>query len=157
MKKILIALPMLGILAMTACTEEAPKKLEKEEKVVTPPKPLDERDTEVRDYFVTMNEIVDAYVTVGETVMTTVEQLESGKLGYLESAAAAQELLESWSKIEAINTSLEAHEDLKKTIEKKLNPKDVLEFTQQYGEVMERLKALTDRMAKSDLKKYLPS
>jgi len=155
MKRILIALPMLGLLAISACSEDAPKTVAKEEKVITPPKPLIERDADVRDYFDTMNEMIDAYIAVGETMLTTLEQLDSGKLGYLESAAAAQGLLESWSKIEAMTTEMQEHEDIKKTIESKLNPKDVLEFTQQFEDVMARLKALTDRMEESSLNKYI--
>ncbi len=156
MKKLWIAFPMVAVLILGACTEDAPEKVKEAPATVEAPLPLIDRDADVKDYFETMNELVDEYVTLGETILNSLENLDSGKMGYLEMAAAGQDLLESWNKIDVITESIEAHEDLKTTIESKLNPKDVLEFTEMYEQTVARVTALSERIAASDLNKYLP-
>jgi hypothetical protein len=120
-----------------------------------PKKPLVEREPEVKAYFEVMNTIIDEYLTVGETVLNSVEKLDSGDLGLLESAAAVQELYESWEEIEELEKALEQQGTIKENIESKLTPKDMLEFKEMYQGSATRIEALVKRLEEVDYEKYL--
>lgn len=156
MKRLMYVLPLtLTMLTVSCSGKEAPEgendATEQQEEV----KPLVEREPEVKDYLDITKEMVDEYVTVGENLLTTMEKLDAGELGMLESATAVQELLESWDAIDELSHSLEQQEGLKKSIEKKLNKKDMIEFTGMYLETIQRMDSLRQRIESSDLNKYL--
>lgn len=152
----LLAMPLFGLLLFTSCSEEAPAK---EEEVTTeetqPVKPLVEREPDVKEYFEVMNGMIEEYLNVGETLMTTAENLESGDLGLLESATAIQNLLESWDELDELQESLGQQGTIKENIEAKLNAKDALEFADMYSASVQRIDSLTQRLQNMDLQKYL--
>lgn len=153
MKTVIYFLPLVLFIGMTSCSEDAQKEVKTEKK--EPLKPLVERDPEVKDYFESMNEMIDEYIVVGETVLTTLEKLDSGKLGYLETAATVQGLLENWQTIDTLQVRINAQEDLKGLIEERLNPKDLAEFAAMYTKTQSRFNEFLMRLEGSDLKKYI--
>lgn len=156
MKKILFVLPLTVLLFAVSCSEEK-KAIEKEETTVKEKdtRPLLEREPEVKDYLESTNEIIEEYLTVAETALTTMEKLDAGTLGLLESASTVQELLVSWTKIDNLSKGLDEQDNLKETIENKLNSDDLLEFTLMYSETIQRVDSLRQRIESSDLTKYM--
>lgn len=152
---LLLAFPLCTMLILTGCSGEAPATDETQTEEETPQKPLIEREPEVKEYFEVLNNVIEEYLTVGETILTSVEQLDSGDLGLLETAAAAQELYESWDKIEDLNKALEQQGTIKENVEANLNPKDMLEFKNMYEESYKRVEDLIKRVEEIDYEKYL--
>jgi len=150
-----VALPLLSVFILTGCSEETPETEEPKVEEEKPKEPLIEREPEVKEYFEVYNDVVDEYITVGETILSTVESLDSGDLGLLETAAAAQELYESWDKLEDLNKALEQQGTIKENIEANLNPKDILEFKNMYEESYNRVEDLIKRVEAIDYDKYL--
>lgn len=154
MKRLIYLLPILASLSFVSCSEDAPSEKPKKEKEAEV-KPLIEREPVVKDYFETMNEVIEEYMNVTETTLNTLEKLDKNELGYVETLSATQDLLVSWNKLNELEASFENQEDLKTTIEKKLNAGDIAEFTAMYAKSMERFNELSKRIEESDLNKYL--
>lgn len=154
MKRLIYALPILISLTFVSCSEQAPSEKPKEVKPIVE-KPLLEREPVVNDYFEIMNEIIDEYMNVTETVLNTLEKLDKKELDYMETLTSTQDLLVSWNKLSELETSFEKQEDLKTSIEKKLNARDIAEFTVMYSKTLERFNELSARIQESDLNKYL--
>ena len=154
MKKLIYILPLALTVTLFSCSnnenteEETPKK---EVEV----KPLIERDEEVKDYFETLNDMIDEYINVADNILKAYEELESGDIDVLKAISVTQDLLTSWENIEELNHSLGQQEDMKSVIEKKLNAKDVMEFTTMYSETIARIDSLNQRIQDSNLQKYI--
>lgn len=142
----------MATLILASCSEEAPKETNETEQEV---KPLLEREPEVKDYIETLDEMVDEYIEITETLLTTVEDLDAGKLDYLASAVAVQTVMESWEALEELEESLEQQESLQDQIEKRLNAKDIQEFAGMVALKLEKMKEVEKRIEESSLNKYL--
>ena len=145
--------PVMATLILASCSEEAAE--ETNETTQEQQKPLIEREPEVKDYLETMNEMIDEYIGITETLLNTVEDLDAGELNYLESALAAQTVMESWEKLEELEESLEQQEGLQEQIEKRLNGEDIKEFAMMCTETLARLQEVEKRIENSSLQKYL--
>lgn len=143
------------VIALVGCSDSTTETEKSKTEIQEEKKPLVEREPEVKAYFEVMNTIIEEYLTVGETVLNSVEKLDSGDLGLLESAAAVQELSESWEEIEELEKSLEQQGTIKENIESKLTPKDMLEFKEMYQNSAKRIEDLVKRLEEVDYKKYL--
>jgi hypothetical protein len=155
LRLLLLALPMLTLLFTTSCSEDPADSKDDAVEEEKPLEPLVDREPEVKEYFKVMNNVIEEYLDAGETLISTMENLESGKLGLLESAAAVQDLMESWESIEELEGSLEKQGTVKENIEAKLNAKDMLEFKDMYSESITRMDELAKRIEDLDLTKYL--
>lgn len=151
---ILGLLPVALVLMVSSCSSGSSEEVTKSEEEVTE-KPLVEREPQVKEFFEVMNTMVDECFTLGETVLESVERLDAGKLGLLESAATLQELYESWDKIDEINASLKQQDRLKENLTAKLNPKDLLEFKGMYEASVARMDTIMKRLEAMDVEKYL--
>lgn len=154
MRKLIYVLPIALTFTMMSCSENEAAENETP-KAKVEEKPLIERNEEVKDYFETLNEMIDEYISVADNVLTAFEQLESGDIDVLKAVTVTQELLTSWENIEELNHSLSQQEDMKAVIEKKLNAKDITEFATMYGETVARIDSLNQRIQESDLNKYI--
>ncbi len=151
----LFALPIFGLLLFTSCSEDAPAEDTGTTEEEQPAKPLVEREPEVKEYFEVMNGIIEEYLNVGETLLTSAEKLDAGDLGLIESATAIQDLLESWDALDELEESLGQQGTIKENIESKLNAKDALEFADMYNKSLQRVDSLAQRLDSLDLEKYL--
>jgi hypothetical protein len=114
-----------------------------------------DREPEVKEYFKVTNELIEEYLNVGEAILTVAEKFEEGTMGLAEGALAGAELIEAWDKIEELGKSLEQQGTIKENVEANLNAKDALEFAQMYGESIERIEELTERIEAIDVDAYL--
>lgn len=155
MKNLMYLLPLAVLLTLVSCSDEEAKSEKTVETEKKEPKPLLEREPEVKDYLEITTEIVNEYVAVCENLLTTLEKLDAGELGLMEAAKAAQNLLDSWESIEELEHTLAQQEGVKKSIESRLNTKDIAEFSAMYLETVERVDSLKQRIESSNLNKYL--
>ncbi|XOV68774.1 MAG: hypothetical protein ACFHU9_06250 [Fluviicola sp.] len=152
---LLIALPLCAAFVFTGCSSEEEDNSNDKAKTEETQKPLVERDPQVKEYFKVLNEVVNEYVTLGETTLDVVEKLEKAELSVLDGAAATAQLLESLNAIQELEETLEQQGTIKENVEKNLNAKDMLEFKEMYSETMARVDSLSKRLDNIDSAKYL--
>lgn len=153
----LVALPMCAMIVFTGCSEdEADTKKEEAKKEQEKPKePLVDRDPQVKEYFKVLNEVINEYLTVGETTLDIAEKLDKGELNLMDAATATSQLVESWNSIEELEESLAQQGTIKENIEKNLNAADMLEFKDMYTESYARMDSISKRLEEVDVSKYL--
>lgn len=155
--QLFIALPLFTLFVFTSCSDdksgsgEEGTKTEEEK----PKEPLMDRDPQVKEYFKVLNEMINEYITVGETTLDIAEKLDQGKLGLMDAAKASSQLLEAMEAIQELEESLAQQGTIKENIERNLNAEDILEFTQMYSESLSRVDSITKRLEEVDVSKYL--
>ena len=154
-RMILRVIPIVFLLMFSSCSNESSEEVRTKSEEAVTEKPLTEREPQVKEFFEVVNTMVDECFTLGETVLESVERLDAGKLGLLETAATLQELYESWDKIDEINASLKQQDKIKENLTAKLNPRDLLEFKDMYETSVARVDTIMKRLEAIDVEKYL--
>ncbi|PWL28146.1 MAG: hypothetical protein DCO96_09215 [Fluviicola sp. XM-24bin1] len=153
----LVAVPMFAMFLFTGCSDESSDSSGEDPKTEeeTPKEPLVDRDPQVKEYFKVLNEMINEYLTVGETTLDIAEKLDQGDLNLLDAATATAELIEAMESIEELNESLTQQGTIKENIEKNLNAKDMLEFKDMYSESMARMDSISKRIEEIDWESYI--
>lgn len=148
MKKYVSFLPIFFLLIAFGCSEEAAP--EKEPTKVEPKKSLIEREPEVREYFVVVDEMVDTYLTVAEDFLDNYDKMNAGEMEALDKLAALSEMSTSFMEIGALSEEFSKLEAKRTELEGVLDGEDVIEFGIMLADKMVRYNELVQRIDSTD-------
>ena len=120
--------------------------------------PLRERNEEVNEYFVTMEEVVDEYCNLVEKMVDNAQELEAnsanGETSSLsEGLGFLKDMGSSVFKIATLSSKMERLQKQEPEFQKALNETDFEEFKEIYEHIIDRFIQMAEKLEKMDEKK----
>jgi Mg2+ and Co2+ transporter CorA len=120
--------------------------------------PLRERNEEVDEYFVTMEEVVDEYCNLVEKMVDNAQEIEAnnakGETSSLsEGLGFLKDMGSSVFKIATLSSKMERLQKQEPEFQKALNETDFEEFKEIYEHIIDRFIQMAEKLEKMDEKK----